>query len=515
MWTNLALPSSAAITNCFDTAARLTRTALRTSGNVVLNSHDYLYNAAAQRQRNTLTDGSYTTYGFDDDAQLTNSLGYTSGGTPVASEQLGFGYDGGWNMTGRAVNGSPISYTVNDLNEVTSIGGTPCTYDQNGNRLTYGQGSGTTSYEYDDENRLTRITTRNGSPLRSDFTYDGLSRLRIRTEYTWYYNQWSLASTTRYIYDAKRVIQERNEYNTPLVTYTRGKDLSGSLEGAGGIGGLLARSHGYSGGAWSTHNFYHADGNGNITHMTDSGQSMVASYKYDPYGRTISSSGSLAAANLYRFSSKELHANSGLYYYLYRFYDPNTQRWLGRDAFGEVAFERFWPVGNNLFTFVDNNPVGGIDPLGLWHWYVPWSWPMWEAIWEAIQYVPPEPLSSGAGAVKCAHGIYQNYVPAVHCSGRPKLARFCSAYPTLCSRVIRRPCFHSAANSASSRRVRAIVVARVKSAPSVSDSSTPIVSKVASAAPSKQAACRTSPRVAAASATAARQRATSWRRSFS
>ena len=58
-----------------------------------------------------------------------------------------------------------------------------------------------------------------------------------------------------YIYDGMRVIQERDGGNTPSVSYTRGNDLSGSMEGAGlprqseasagGIGGLLARSSGY------------------------------------------------------------------------------------------------------------------------------------------------------------------------------------------------------------------------------------------------------------------------------
>jgi hypothetical protein len=45
---------------------------------------------------------------------------------------------------------------------------------------------------------------------------------------------------------------------------------------------------------------------------------MVAKYKYDPYGRTITSTGPLSTANLYRFSSKEIHPNSGLYYFGYR-----------------------------------------------------------------------------------------------------------------------------------------------------------------------------------------------------
>ena len=90
----------------------------------------------------------------------------------------------------------------------------------------------------------------------------GLGRLRERLEYETYFDgtQWvfSLNSETHYIYDGRRVIQERDANNAPLVSYTRGTDLSGTLEGAGGIGGLLARSHGYSTstGNWSTHNYY-------------------------------------------------------------------------------------------------------------------------------------------------------------------------------------------------------------------------------------------------------------------
>ena len=101
-----------------------------------------------------------------------------------------------------------------------------------------------------------------------------------------------------------RVIRERS--NTPTVSYTLGVNLSGTMEGAGGIGGMLARSHGYSTstGNWGTHNFYHAEGNGNITAMVDASQNLVAQYRYDPFGRLSYSTGTMSSANLYRFSSK-------------------------------------------------------------------------------------------------------------------------------------------------------------------------------------------------------------------
>ena len=158
--------------------------------------------------------------------------------------------------------------------------------------------------------------------------------------------------------DGMRVIQERNVSNTPTVAYTRGNDLSGSLEGAGGIGGLLGRSHGYSSGTWSTHNHYHADGNGNVTFLVNSGQTAEAEYGYDPYGRTMAQSGNLATANVYRFSSKEIHGQSGMYYYGFRFYDPHLQRWPNRDPIGEAG-------GINLYLMAYNDPLSWVDPFGL------------------------------------------------------------------------------------------------------------------------------------------------------
>src|SRR5437667_11089912 len=50
------------------------------------------------------------------------------------------------------------------------------------------------------------------------------------------------------------------------------------------------------------------------------------------------------------FSSKEVHPASGLVYYLYRYYEPNLQRWLNRDPLGERG-------GRNLYALVGNRPT--------------------------------------------------------------------------------------------------------------------------------------------------------------
>jgi RHS repeat-associated protein len=169
--------------------------------------------------------------------------------------------------------------------------------------------------------------------------------------------------------------------------------LSGKLQGAGGIGGLLARTDRaqvipwivFPGGgnpSYGSHSYYHADGNGNVTMLISASQMIVAKYLYDPFGNTLAQSGLLADINTYRFSSKEWNENAGLYYYLYRFYDPSLQRWGNRDPYGETGFVVIRRVGiskhgrgfpafgeingtPDLYEFVRNSPISRIDLRGL------------------------------------------------------------------------------------------------------------------------------------------------------
>src|SRR5436309_9883511 len=187
-------------------------------------------------------------------------------------------------------------------------------------------------------------------------------RRRIRKEFTWQNSAWVVTIEVRYIYDGNLEIQWRDGNNLPTLTLTRGRDLSGSLQGAGGIGGLLARTDAANGQTAC----FHADGNGNVTALINSQQIIAAKYIYDPFGNTLSQSGPLADANTYRFSSQEYHQPSGLSLYLYRAYEPNLQRWLNRDPIGELG-------GVNLFRFVRNSPTLFYDPDGHWpQWLVDW-----------------------------------------------------------------------------------------------------------------------------------------------
>lgn len=447
---NIQLPNGALISNTYDNLARLLSTILENSGHSTLNAHSYEVNQANQRTRQTFTSGNYADYGYDNIGQLTSAHGKESGGvTNRWHEQLGYVYDAAGNLSFRTNNALLQTFEVNELNELTDANrsGTLTVAGSTGSRATavtvnsgsailysdftfartnmglvsgsntftatatdsYGRtdsdtisvylpaqisfthdangnltGDGTRCFAYDDENQLTSVWVTNN--WRSDFTYDGKMRRRIRREYVWQTANWCLQSETRYVYDGNLVIQERDGNNLPQVTYTRGQDLSGTFQGAGGIGGLLARTDHrlFAIGNSGAYAYYHADGNGNITCLINANQGIAAKYLYDPYGNLLSQNGPLADANLYRFSSKEFHAASGLVYYLYRFYEPSLQTWINRDPLGDGGGLAY--VGAlqgvetsldtlgvhleelerpNLFAFVINAPTDYWDAFGL------------------------------------------------------------------------------------------------------------------------------------------------------
>jgi RHS repeat-associated protein len=308
--------------------------------------------------------GTNVAYAYDPIGQLTAAT------SSISSENRGYAYDAAWNLNILTNNGALTGFSVNDKNELTTVGSDSFTYDANGNLTAQGG----TTYAYDDENRLFAVTD---GTSETEFVYDGLGRLREQLQLTLTSgggggggdalrggaspdtgSTWTVTGGIYYIYDGKRVIQERNTNSIPTVSYTRGTDLSGTLEGAGGVGGLLARSGDFYSGNFTNHNYYHADGLGNITYLETASQGLAASYRYDPFGNTLTSSGSLATANAYQFSSKEYIFSAGFYNYGYRFYSTSWQRWPNRDPIEEDG-------GINLYSFVGNDSVNQIDSYGL------------------------------------------------------------------------------------------------------------------------------------------------------
>jgi RHS repeat-associated protein len=122
----------------------------------------------------------------------------------------------------------------------------------------------------------------------------------------------------------------------------------------------------------STNYYYHTDGLGNVTEITDGSGNLVEQYTYDVYGKPTIRDGvtnvlsASAIGNRLMFNARDRDPDTLLYNYRYRYYSPGLGRfvqpdpsiWPNRDPIEEEG-------GINLYTYVGNNPVTFIDPLGL------------------------------------------------------------------------------------------------------------------------------------------------------
>jgi len=228
-------------------------------------------------------------------------------------------------------------------------------YDADGN-LTH---DGKWSYTWDGENRLIALqslaTIPDAAKRRLQYMYDEAGRRIFAQLLEWNTNTLSYAVVTeqRYWYDGWNIIGRSDLATTLVQNFVWGSDLSGSLQGAGGVGGLLMvdDSKGAS-------DFYAYDGNGNVLGLVNANDgTLAAQYDYGPFGEVLHLTGPSARANPFRFSTKYQDDESELLYYGYRYYNASTGRWPNRDPLEEDG-------GLSLFSFINNDAQNDWDSLG-------------------------------------------------------------------------------------------------------------------------------------------------------
>ncbi|NQU39968.1 MAG: RHS repeat-associated core domain-containing protein [Lentisphaerae bacterium] len=228
-------------------------------------------------------------------------------------------------------------------------------YDTDGNLVSDGLWTNT----WDGENRLVASETLAAVPdalkvrIQSEYDYLGRrTRKTVQRDYTG--GSYTTTNVTTFVYDGWLLVSEQSACGGDLSTnhYVWGLDLSGSLQGAGGVGGLLmVRVAG-------TNYFPVYNGNGDVMGLVDTAGDIAAKYEYAPFGNIIRQSGDAADDNPFRFSTKYTDDETGLVYYGYRYYSPELGRWLNRDLIGERG-------GLNLYAFLGNAAVTSVDPFGL------------------------------------------------------------------------------------------------------------------------------------------------------
>jgi RHS repeat-associated protein len=319
------------VTRSYEPNRNLITQILNTSGTNVISRFGYVNDAVGRRTLRV------------DSASLTNAFGYNARSELVnasmGTNTYGYAYDPIGNRRTATNNAEALCYAANALNQYTNISNgaviTP-QYDSDGNMTNYGA----FAFAWDGENRLVGVSS-NGQAVAS-FAYDFMSRR---------YQKVAGSTTNAFLYDGWAMISEtiRNSSFAMTNSYVYGLDLSGTLQGAGTIGGILDMS------LAGTNVVCAYDANGNLTDLV--GAYGGAHYEYDPYGNTIAKTGVLADANPFRFSTKYLDDESSLYYYGYRYYQPESGRWLSRDPIQERG-------GRNLYAFALNAPGNYVDTYG-------------------------------------------------------------------------------------------------------------------------------------------------------
>ena len=156
----------------------------------------------------------------------------------------------------------------------------------------------------------------------------------------------------------RHVVELNATNNTQVLSYVCGLDLSGTEQGAGGVGGLLwVILHSASGVAAGTH-FAAYDGNGNVVGLVSATTGTeTARYEYGTFGEPIRVTGPAAAPSPFRFSTKRTDLTTDVVLYEYRAYDPALGRWLSRDPIQEK-------YGNNIYDLAANDPLDYVDMDG-------------------------------------------------------------------------------------------------------------------------------------------------------
>ncbi len=210
----------------------------------------------------------------------------------IGMNHYGYEYDTIGNRLWSAANAVTNSYAANCLNQYTAVSaGANPVYDADGNMT----GDGTFAYAYDAENRLVSVTSSaetNGA-LRVLNVYDHRNR-RIRKIVQCLHStsapppappsgtdEWQTLETHTFVWDGNNIILEKVEFSDGTVRafeYFWGLDKSGTEQGAGGVGGLLAVS--------MDGIFYIPcyDHNGNVVLYLSETSAIAAQYTYDPYG---------------------------------------------------------------------------------------------------------------------------------------------------------------------------------------------------------------------------------------
>ncbi len=317
----ITLPGGSVVDTQYDPLMRIKEISSKDPGGNPLVTRGYTYSPAGNITEKQTEHGSYN-YRYDDLYRLTEAL------NPLSADEQ-YTYDA---LGNRLISAAHDDWQYNENNELTGHDGVSFTYDDNGYVTGRTTPSGTQQFVYDVEGRMVRVDDGAGAVV-GKYYYDPFGR-RLWKDVD--------GQRTYFLYSDEGLIGEYDAAGTELRTY------------------------GYvPGGMWSTdplfqksagaYRWYRNDAQGTPQKITTASGAVVWSGIYDAFAN-VQVSAQAGFNNNLRFAGMYHDEETGLYYNLHRYYDPQTGRYLQTDPMGD---------GLNLYIYAYGHPNGLVDPLGL------------------------------------------------------------------------------------------------------------------------------------------------------
>ena len=289
----------------------------------------YQYDALGQLIRvNDPHENATWVYNYDRGGNILSKVkyAYTTGAVGTAIETIPYVYgDSNWKDKLTSYNGQTITYDAigNPLNDGT------WTYTwQAGRQLKQMNAEGASvSFKYDHNGmRVQKVVEQSWYPETTNYTYHGKLLTHMTVDYT-DFDEVAHQDKLHFFYDAQSR-PTKVEFNGTAYTYL--------------------------------HNLQ-----GDVVGLLDSSGTLVVEYKYDAWGKPLSTTGTLAGTlgkrNPFRYRGYVFDEETGLYYLRSRYYCPEPGRFINADV---IQNSYSCVLHNNLFCYCLNNPTAYADSEG-------------------------------------------------------------------------------------------------------------------------------------------------------
>ncbi len=330
-----------------------------TSAPVTLVRMDYGYNKVHDRtyERFGASGSAGDAFEYDKARRLTKAwMGSSTPASPSGNtyvQTIAYNMDDDGNrssvvVTPYGVSPTTTSYSANNLNQYTAVGGTSQSHDANGNLVN----NGTLTFKYSYKNLITEVRQSSGGALVAEYLYDANGRRVVKNVNGGIFE--------RYIYadvETVSVLNGSQAWKQDFVFDVTGIDRILMLEQAD-----VLDQDSDSNTTEITRSYYHRNALGSVMEITTASQTEAASYRYTPYGEvTITRGGSVQSSDplgqSFGFTARYHDPESGHTYFRARYQDPATGRFLQRDPIGYADTQ-------NVYSYVRCNPVNRSDPSG-------------------------------------------------------------------------------------------------------------------------------------------------------